>query len=334
MPSSTISGKAPTRNATIGLAARIASRATRPKASQRDGMTTRSATSRWASIWLRFIQPSKSDVARNIGIFVLADDRCSDDAHVDEFLEATRRFNEQIVALLPVEAADKQNFGLLRGPYRRCRIERRPVPRNAIVHKNQALRRNPGTNGFVELVAGNADDPIGDPGEDAFHQFRYLMTELRRLARESPAVRTVDHARSAALQQQYGPDHQPRKGRMDVNDIRLPAPDFAQRRECHSEQARKIAAFALEYRDFRVFEADEVVAMVGWNDVVHISAAEAGALKRMQFVEVGRNAATNGFSDMQHPQSSVLSDRHTSILFVLAAAQSLIAFYVLRCSNF
>ena len=234
--------------------------------------------------------------------------------------ETPRRFNEQIVALLPVEASDKQHFGLLRGPYRRCRIECRPVSRNTVVHKNQALRRNPRTNGFVELIAGNTDDPVCNSGEDALHPFRYLMTELRRLAREGPAVRTVDDARPAAFQQQYRPDHQPRKSRMDVNHIRLPAPDLAQRRECHSEQARKIAAFALEWRDFLVFKADEVVAMVGWNNVVHISAAEAGALKRVQFVEVGRNSAANSFGDMQHPQSSVLSDRHTSILFVLAAA--------------
>ena len=60
--------------------------------------------------------------------------------------------------------------------------------------------------------------------------------------------------------------------------------------------------------------------MVGGYNVMHISAAEAGALKRVQFVEVGGNAAANSFSDMQHPQSSVLSDRHTSILFVFAAA--------------
>ena len=65
--------------------------------------------------------------------------------------------------------------------------------------------------------------------------------------------------------------------------------------------------------------------MVGWYNVMHISAAEAGALKWVQFVEVGRNSAANGFGDMQNPQSSVLSDSHTSILFVLAAAK-LVAF--------
>ena len=73
--------------------------------------------------------------------------------------------------------------------------------------------------------------------------------------------------------------------------------------------------------------------MVGWNDVVHIPAAETGALKRVQFIEIGRNAAANSFSNMQYPQSSVLSDLHTSILFVIAAAK-LVAFYVFRCSNF
>jgi hypothetical protein len=65
--------------------------------------------------------------------------------------------------------------------------------------------------------------------------------------------------------------------------------------------------------------------MVGWNDVVHISAAEAGALKRLKFIEVGGNAAANSFSDMQHAQSSVLSDLHTSSSSFFAAAK-LVAF--------
>jgi hypothetical protein len=84
----------------------------------------------------------------------------------------------------------------------------------------------------------------------------------------------------------------------------------------------KASARALEHGDFGVRKTYEIAAMIGGYDIVHIVAAEAGALIGMKLVEVSRNSATNGFGNVEHSERACLFSRHGNFLIQILETDS------------